>query len=39
VVEFGFLTNRDDHNWLNDNVGRVADALVKTVVAFHGGTA
>jgi hypothetical protein len=37
VIEFGFLTNRDDHEWLNANVDRVADALVKTVVAFHGG--
>jgi hypothetical protein len=38
VVEFGFLTNRADNDFLIDNVGEVADALVKTVVAFHGGT-
>jgi hypothetical protein len=38
VVEFGFLTNRDDNDWLIDNVDRVANALVRTVVAFHGGT-
>lgn len=38
-VEFGFLTNRADNDWLIDNVGRVADALVRTVVAFFGGTA
>jgi hypothetical protein len=38
VVESGFLTNRADNDFLIDNVGEVADALVKTVVAFHGGT-
>jgi hypothetical protein len=37
VLEFGFLTNRDDHTWLLENVDRVANALVSTVVAFHGG--
>src|SRR6266536_6365078 len=37
-IEFGFLTNPDDNDWLIDNVGRVADALVRTVVAFFGGT-
>lgn len=38
VLEFGFLTNRDDNDWLIENVDRVANALVRTVVAFHGGT-
>lgn len=38
VVEFGFLTNHDDNDWLINNVDRVANALVRTVVAFHGGT-
>jgi hypothetical protein len=38
VVEFGFLTNKADNDWLIENVGKVADALVTTVVAFHGGT-
>jgi N-acetylmuramoyl-L-alanine amidase len=38
VIEFGFLTNRADNDFLIDNVGAVADALVNTVVAFHGGT-
>jgi hypothetical protein len=38
-IEFGFLTNPEDNDWLIDNVGRVADALVRTVVAFFGGTA
>jgi hypothetical protein len=37
-IEFGFLTNRNDNDWLIENVDRVANALVKTVVAFHGGT-
>jgi len=39
VVEFGFLTNRADNDWLIENVDRVANALVRTVVAFHGGDA
>ncbi len=39
VVEFGFLTNHDDNDWLIKNVDRVANALVRTVVAFHGGIA
>jgi N-acetylmuramoyl-L-alanine amidase len=38
AIEFGFLTNKADNDWLIDNVGKVANALVKTVVAFHGGT-
>jgi hypothetical protein len=38
-IEFGFLTNKDDNDWLIANVGAVADALVRTVVAFFGGTA
>jgi N-acetylmuramoyl-L-alanine amidase len=37
-IEFGFLTNHDDNNWLIDNIDRVANALVHTVVKFHGGT-
>jgi hypothetical protein len=36
-IEFGFLTNRKDNDWLIENVDRVANALVRTVVAFHGG--
>jgi len=39
VVEFGFLTNREDNDWLVDNLDRVAEALVRTVVAVHGGAA
>jgi hypothetical protein len=39
VLEVGFLTNRRDSDWLVANVGRVADALVRTVVAFYGGVA
>lgn len=38
VIECGFLTNRADNDWLIENVDRVANALVRTVVAFHGGT-
>jgi hypothetical protein len=38
-IEFGFLTNRGDNDWLVENVERVVDALVRTVVHFHGGTA
>jgi hypothetical protein len=38
VIEFGFLTNKADNDWLIENVDKVANALVKTVVAFHGGT-
>jgi hypothetical protein len=37
VIECGFLTNRADNDWLIENVDRVANALVRTVVAFHGG--
>jgi hypothetical protein len=38
VIECGFLTNKADNDWLIENVDRVANALVTTVVAFHGGT-
>ena len=37
-IEFGFLTNPQDNDWLIANVGRVADALVVTIVTFFGGT-
>jgi peptidoglycan hydrolase-like protein with peptidoglycan-binding domain len=38
-IEFGFLTNKADNDWLIANVGAVADALVRTVAKFFGGTA
>jgi N-acetylmuramoyl-L-alanine amidase len=39
VAEFGFLTNPSDSGWLTSNYGKVADAIVQTVVHFYGGTA
>jgi hypothetical protein len=37
VVEFGFLTNTADNEWLTTHYGTVADALVDTIVHFYGG--